>query len=1214
MMMLAREQHFQSQPHLPPTNPVIHFAVLQLQGTWIIILISHIKQFTMASGKALTPIIPIQLRGSYDTHQVKDTHMHCDCGHYERATVMGIHDDWALWMHCTKPECTNTWYVCNRCPDVRKKITQISALKRHHKNQHKKPTQHERVASMQTGNVSYDSSEAPMTNDDDMILSSDVDELENPIQSEHATTAKKSKIIQPVFASSDVNLDYDQLDSALPEFYNNPTSTRYFQHRNNNIKDGSGGLKFLVKQSLVQTEFQDEELNKMKTPAKHVLLQMQIAKLAFILSKPQHQLVVEILKETWEVGCEDGYRSCQELVNRDYKHSCKKYDLDIDECFLEKKIFRPFCQEYVTRDSNLFPIVIPSTTNDIRKVYTESKFSIVKNLPTPRVMTDVPGHAYVSIIDCIRHFLAHGNSKVAVIPKVSRSENATIISHCSESRKAQEIRRNGMAVYAKKGIKPLCSYLIFWSDDFEPNTSSKQHRGSTWIKTMTIATTKENGHSLKNTFAIAIGKKGKCHDEVERKINNDLVQLQNGTLPPFYIGGAKCDVHIHFELLATLQDQPERRGANHLLLGNATIAARWCASGDHTYLYDKLKCCTTCLQVMRKRYEEAEWNLPLPNCSHCLNWDILKESPLAIYPMPKDYPTIEQKERCRTITIEDKQYLKPFRIEYRGLRDAIEFAHNNLVEGSWTKKNCEAYLKVEGMNDTVAEKVNLHAVMSQCIYPDSQDPPNQLLLSFLRQHPEQFNMMPSPALWERNNTLLSTHVDCIMHMLFLGMVKTVVAHHVPKWLKALHKHASFIDNNGHYLDAFQSMSIDWLVVLTFGKGTMGGWVSENFLGFSRIMLWFYQNLEAAPVRIEDLPPSGVAQKLWTQKHNKHWLKVRGLKTCGKALELKTRVAEFMEKEEVPQPLKLTERKVEHVEATLVAMVNLLQCAMSTAVTQATINKLSYAVRIFLSAFDQLDDNLRDVPDDDDNETATDVPKKVAKKNIAVVSSYNFPCLMNLPQTMSTYGPLRDLWEGGPRGEGFLRFAKPLMSQGVRLNWHTHLMKKLQIMQAFENVMPKQESTVCPLTSDDALKQRSRKFHKYSSQLEARDRLTQCNQKKKTPLSVVILENGQGDNCKVYCVVGDYHTLLCIQFDPTCGTRKKFGLIYHKCHAANATINWTDDIVPCLRKDAKIGYGVLLPLLTNNDDSEYSRHFALVSSNWRALEDSNSLVDLIDKHN
>ena len=180
----------------------------------------------------------------------------------------------------------------------------------------------------------------------------------------------------------------------------------------------------------------------------------------------------------------------------------------------------------------------------------------------------------------------------------------------------------------------------------------------------------------------------------------------------------------------------------------------------------------------------------------------------------------------------------------------------------------EAYLKVEGMNDTVVEKLLEKAVLIKST-AELFDEIEPVLLVYRAQNPELFQIMSIPPLWEKTKTLLSTHIDCIMHMLFLGMVKTVITDHVPKWLKSLNKHTSFVENNGYYLDTLQSMSIDWLMILCFGKGTMGSWVSENFLGFSRILLWFYQNIEAAPERIEDIPPSGVAQKAWSIKHNKY---------------------------------------------------------------------------------------------------------------------------------------------------------------------------------------------------------------------------------------------------------------------------------------------------------------------------------------------------------
>ena len=40
-----------------------------------------------------------------------------------------------------------------------------------------------------------------------------------------------------------------------------------------------------------------------------------------------------------------------------------------------------------------------------------------------------------------------------------------------------------------------------------------------------------------------------------------------------------------------------------------------------------------------------------------------------------------------------------------------------------------------------------------------------------------------------------------------------------------------------------------------------------------------------------------------------------------------------------------------------------------------------------------------------------------------ISSYIYPCLLNLPAHMKEFGPLKNLWEGGVRGEGFLPYVK-----------------------------------------------------------------------------------------------------------------------------------------------------------------------------------------------
>jgi hypothetical protein len=85
-----------------------------------------------------TSIVPIQIWQTYETSKVKEEFWYCECGSKEEAKILGIHDGWALWMVCPSLTCQRTWYVCNRCPDSRKKITNKEGLKRHNKQQHKK--------------------------------------------------------------------------------------------------------------------------------------------------------------------------------------------------------------------------------------------------------------------------------------------------------------------------------------------------------------------------------------------------------------------------------------------------------------------------------------------------------------------------------------------------------------------------------------------------------------------------------------------------------------------------------------------------------------------------------------------------------------------------------------------------------------------------------------------------------------------------------------------------------------------------------------------------------------------------------------------------------------------------------------------------------------------------------------------------------------------
>jgi hypothetical protein len=160
--------------------------------------------------------------------------------------------------------------------------------------------------------------------------------------------------------------------------------------------------------------------------------------------------------------------------------------------------------------------------------------------------------------------------------------------------------------------------------------------------------------------------------------------------------------------------------------------------------------------------------------------------------------------------------------------------------------------------------------------------------------------------------------------------------------------------------------------------------------------------------------------------------------------------------------------------------------MASEVSDEVISKCSYAIRIFLSKFDIMDATIR-----------TNDAKPT------VVSAFNFSCLINLIDTMATYGPLRNLWEGGPRGEGFLRIMKPAIVHGLQTNFHSNLLKNMLLMKAFDSILgPIDDNKKHIHKKSLMLANHKRQFHKYSSVLEVVHKMNELNQLKNSGFSCI----------------------------------------------------------------------------------------------------------------
>jgi hypothetical protein len=168
---------------------------------------------------------------------------------------------------------------------------------------------------------------------------------------------------------------------------------------------------------------------------------------------------------------------------------------------------------------------------------------------------------------------------------------------------------------------------------------------------------------------------------------------------------------------------------------------------------------------------------------------------------------------------------------------------------------------------------------------------------------------------------------------------------------------------------------------------------------------------------------------------------------------------------------------------IVALNSMISSIMVETVTDEHVSEADFRIKWFLSCYARMD--TRVYPN---------------RKKPTWVTSYNIPCLLNLPRSMKAFGPLRNLWEGGVRGEGFLQYVKPKHGRhGMRTGWPLRMLltlsqqKSLDMMSKF--VHRQSEEKVDTL-------HRSTDCYKYPSRTVLQHDLTSGN-----PISVLFRTDG-----------------------------------------------------------------------------------------------------------
>lgn len=831
-------------------------------------------------------------------------------------------------------------------------------------------------------------------------------------------------------------------------------------------------------------------------------------------------------------------------------------------------------------------IPVPTSKQVLRNTIWEGKYSLFENLPHPEVH-EHNEHAFLLPSECIADFMAHG------LNDDYQGLSAMKVDHLNMSNLATSVAERNEA------WKVSTVFCTIWSDDFEPNYS-KGNRGSVWIMLLTIFTRRSKGLTFNNVYPVAVGPKGSCHKFVTQKILDDIESLRLKDddnvkkARTMFDGFFKTHVPVSVHLLAFTQDQPERRGFAGLLLGGNNCHGRWGWSVDITKIVHKVKPCEMCLENLQNPESTSD-----RECDTCYCWFA---HPTRIGTVPnQNFPQEELSDG----------HVPMKELTYKSLKSAVERTHDKIVSREWDKPTAKEYLGTYCIN-TESQRQIIECATNCAVRKRAHEENDQEVLqaadAAAEADPDKYKRWTYPPVWD---TPLSLQQSCepVMHLLFLGIVKNIIFK-IQEWCTLKNAYTNTRKSLRKMTELVEPLHLSWAKVQGYKGEKLGGWVSENFVGFSRILPWAFiclNNLE------DDGPYVAPNQPLskWTIPQMKGFLRVRRLPLNGNAKELRKRVVENKDKEIPPTaggPVENIKKIILTLWYTLCHVMG-MKTIPDPAETKATTRKL---ICLFLS-------QVANHPDA--NNAETNVPMWV--------SQYNFLSLLNLPEQIVLLGPVRNRWEGSIRGEGFLRRAKPVI-QSNRKNWQKNLLLNLLRQKTLNNLRSIQDETFRHAVNNDLddvgdgdagdLEADDTTMAKFLSEpqsykMYSYTRLVRDLSVEK-PISCVVAVQGEQLKPDLYACYRQGSQRFVQRLHVQSHGKYLFGLYYFKCRLGEVE-NDPQELGEITVND----YGILLPgpstpsveeQETESSGDEYSvsisATYALVTASWLTLnEDATKLI-------
>jgi hypothetical protein len=874
---------------------------------------------------------------------------------------------------------------------------------------------------------------------------------------------------------------------------------------------------------------------------------------------------------------------------------------------------------------DLSKLLLPTSDKEAQRWILGGESAICDNVARPSVHRLRNGYSYISFSESLACLLA-GGVKVEpfigrqhpfVMAKEEQDEPPPLIRYNAATPRGMEIQAAAEACYGQDLMRadyrnaPVVILLVFlWSDGFEPS-ATKQNRGSVQAFLASVSFQQADPHSGATTLLLALGPSDSDTADVEFLFLQELAKLaqDSGDDNLYYWDDAKQVVRVFAQIYSVQQDRMERQKSVKILAGNSNSTGRWGWLGRLSCIEDSLPCCSLCLLGLLSNEDQSERRRE-SNCCACWTMEGLTHEP------PPDYPV----DLLSTVSPS-----LPFRKNsFESMAAACDLTFLKVSTGVWAKAPAGVFLNTEGVVVAYANMVvgaGLNKYEMGLLDEGSDDYEALLLWSRLPGTDYPVVQPEKPLTWQYPGVSLLEYIDVLMHLMFLGIVATVIRDTYFKWLKAHGKMTSLSTVTNRPLLMLQNMNIDWCKVQPIlPSGTLSNSVSENFLAFARCGKWLFgcnSLLRGNDVVYSD---PDILPHLYSVTQIRAWYHHREIKFVPPLNGPDIKALFYVAMAAPGGPPPIPEKGEAGIpKAVAEDLIESMACLAAHAMIGGEISEydclaLDRHIKIFLSRYHAFDKPKRL------KKAARPVPPggRKSKTSAGWISHMNFISLLNLPDVLRRFGSLRPLWEGDRKGEGGLPKIKAKIKGGTKGDWagsaatallrDTGLQRAIKVAadsvgsECIDDPAFKHLADQARVVTGESNKTRYKNFLTYKDEDEAVQALHSGG-----PVSMVILEDGTvgmmlARDMHFVPVRVDYE----VDSEVICGA----AFLGFCCEPAVELVvpadKWGQEQREQRNAVAK-KYVLLLPELKKHDADPFSRRHYFITSDWEEMNVDGNIV-------